>query len=250
MIKNIKSTNRIVCLKNLIIITLLFVLGFVLIREKYVSRIFDRLTREKYIHTYDKNINFKRELELYENYKKKGKVVMLGNSITYQCRWNELLQRHDIINQGIGADVTDGFLQRMKYVYKTEPKVCFIMGGINDLFGNISSIKINYNIEKIIDTLQSKNIEPIIYSILFVSKKYEENHPTLNMRVKETNKLLKQTCLNKGIDYIDLNKFMGNDDYLREEYSYDGLHINGKGYKKWGEIILPIIKKKVDKDTI
>ncbi len=231
--------------ERLIIIILLISLGFLLIRENYASRIINRFEGGEFVYTYDKNPNFFKETELYDYYKEKGNVVMLGNSITYQCRWDELLQRHDIINQGIGSDITEGFLQRMKYVFKTEPKVCFVMGGINDLSRNISSIKINSNIEKIIDTLQSRDIEPVVYSILFVSKKHEKNNPTLNSRVKETNKLLRQTSINKGIDLIDLNKLMGNNNSLKEEYSYDGVHLNGIGYQKWGEIIDPIIKRKL-----
>ena len=112
--------------ERLIIIILLISLGFLLIRENYASRIINRFEGGEFVYTYDKNPNFFKETELYDYYKEKGNVVMLGNSITYQCRWDELLQRHDIINQGIGSDITEGFLQRMKYVFKTEPNNLFI----------------------------------------------------------------------------------------------------------------------------
>ena len=85
--------------ERLIIIILLISLGFLLIRENYASRIINRFEGGEFVYTYDKNPNFFKETELYDYYKEKGNVVMLGNSITYQCRWDELLQRHDIINK-------------------------------------------------------------------------------------------------------------------------------------------------------
>ena len=62
---------------------------------------------------------------------KKADVVMLGDSLTSNVNWSELFDRR-IINRGVGGDITDGYLQRLKYVYDLKPKKVFINGGTND----------------------------------------------------------------------------------------------------------------------
>jgi len=32
------------------------------------------------------------------------------------------------------------------------------------------------------------------------------------------------------------------DDFLNPDYSYDGLHLNGDGYKKWADAIQHLVK--------
>ena len=41
-----------------------------------------------------------------------GKIVMLGNSITAEGIWNELLQNSDIINRGVIGDGTSDILRQ------------------------------------------------------------------------------------------------------------------------------------------
>ena len=40
--------------------------------------------------------------------------------------------------------------------------------------------------------------------------------------------------------YIHLKNKM--DDFLNPDYSYDGLHLNGDGYKKWADAIQHLVK--------
>ncbi len=89
----------------------------------------------KFVKSSNKSINYRdnpkyvQEMNLYKCYQKTGLAVMLGNSITYRINWNELLNRSDIINRGIGSDTTAGFLSRLEYVIAPNPKVVFLMGG-------------------------------------------------------------------------------------------------------------------------
>jgi lysophospholipase L1-like esterase len=59
----------------------------------------------------------------------------------------------------------------------------------------------------------------------------------------EINKQLKAYCEETGITYIDLvPTFADENGKLSKQFSIDGLHVNGKGYLKWVEVI----KKYVD----
>ena len=46
---------------------------------------------------------------------------------------------------------------------------------------------------------------------------------------------------NALITYVDLNEALSNGSYLNEEYSNDALHLNGKGYELWRDMISPYI---------
>ena len=82
---------------------------------------------------YQDNPQYSRQVELYQVCKKdRADIVMLGDSITYNVNWAELLNR-DVANSGVGSDVTQGFVNRMQYVYDLHPRICFVMGGINDI---------------------------------------------------------------------------------------------------------------------
>jgi lysophospholipase L1-like esterase len=176
-----------------------------------------------------------------EYYNKEYRIVMLGDSITQGVEWNELLGITQIANRGIGSDTTEGFIKRLSDIYKLQPEICFIMGGINDLGRGISVKIILQNMEKIIDELERNKIKPIIQSTLYVSKGHKGWEKT-NTDVDGLNNGLKNICMENGLTFIDVNKILSADGALINEYTYDGVHLFGIGYKKWGELIIPIIK--------
>ncbi|EDM44948.1 lipase/acylhydrolase family protein [unidentified eubacterium SCB49] len=225
---------------------LIFLLILIAVYEKYPSKIHAKLKLEKNTEqSYSGNWRYKHELKLYKSYQKKGNVVMLGNSITYRANWNELLNREDIINRGIGADITEGFLARMEYVYNVNPKLCFVMGGVNDLTRGIKPEIISNNLYNITKELNKKNIKPILFSILYTAKSYP-NYKDFNRSVKLSNDKIKKMCANNSIEYIDLNKILSENEILKDEYSFDGIHLTVLAYEKWKEIITPIIEREIE----
>ena len=237
------NKKRILIVTNLITIGLLF---FVVFKEKYPQRIITKFSyQDTPVYDFQNNRQYNKEVGLFQIYKKKGNVVMLGNSITYRCDWNELLNRNDIINRGIDSDITEGFLNRIEYVINVEPKICFIMGGVNDILQRIDPFIINSNLEKISKTLIKNNIEPLLFSILYVAEDFP-NFKRINIKIKETNLLISQSCNKNKIEYINLNEKLKNKGVLLKDYSFDGIHLTNLAYMKWGEIIDPIIERKLE----
>ena len=175
----------------------------------------------------------------YDN--KKYKVVMLGDSITERTAWNELLGIPDIANRGMDSDTTEGFYKRLPDIYKIEPELCFIMGGINDIHQGIPIDKILANMEAIINELIKNDIKPIMQSTLYVSIDML-NWEKTNKAVDSLNTGLKNIYIERNILFIDINKKLSVDGALRKEYSCDGIHLSGLGYKEWGKIITQIIE--------
>lgn len=217
-------------------VVLLILLAVIVVRNNYLSKLGLILFQDS-THNYKSNREYKRQLDLYEVYSKKQcNYVMLGNSITQNVNWNELLNRTDIINRGIGIDVTAGFKERLNHVTNLKPKYCFVMGGINDIFFNIKVDEILANYEDIILTLKAENIIPIIQSTLFVSESYE-NANSINNKVNSLNSRLIQLSKLHDVKYLDLNDILSSNNNLKKSYTTDGIHLNGKGYLEWKKIL-------------
>jgi len=156
-------------------------------------------TIEKDSSLYLQNPNYFIQTELYNVYRMKhAKIVMLGNSITHGANWNELLNRNDVVEMGISGDYTSGYLMRLEYVYKLKPDVCFVMGGINDLYYGKKVNEVFQNIVRITDSLKFHNIKIVLQSALFV-KNGSPFLETINERVDSLNIYLKKYASENNI---------------------------------------------------
>jgi lysophospholipase L1-like esterase len=176
--------------------------------------------------------------DLFSVYTKDNiRIVMLGDSITEGVEWNELLGRGDIANRGISSDITEGFRNRLSDIIELKPQLCFIMGGINDINRGISIEVIMENIIEITKILKSHNIKIIMQSTLYMAGYWERNKI-----VEELNKRIEEYCNEEGLLFININKELANNGSLDKKYTYDGIHLNGYGYKKWSESIIEIME--------
>ena len=178
------------------------------------------------------------KISFFEEHSKNVEIVMLGDSQIDHADWKDLFPSKEIANHGIRADTTDGVLDRIDLIYKTNPTKVLTMIGINDLLNgkNIGDIYKNY--QKIVNELIKSNINVYIQSILLVGNKRKH----LNNKVTTLNNMLEKFAhKNELITYVDLNEALSNGSCLSEEYSNDGVHLNGKGYKIWRDIISPYI---------
>jgi lysophospholipase L1-like esterase len=192
---------------------------------------------------YKQNRNYTIQTELYNIYKtEKADVVMLGNSITFGVNWNELMGRTRIVNRGIDSDNMVGFLRRMNYIYKLHPKLCCIMGGINDIYQDAPAEEIFENYKKIIEGLQAQKIVPVVQSTLFVSSKWKR-YAEKNLEVAKLNSMLADYARLKGIEFVNLNAVMSKDHLLLEELTTDGVHLTAKGYALWRDELEKILKR-------
>lgn len=167
---------------------------------------------------------------------KKIDIVMYGDSITFGGDWVDLLKRENIINRGIVADTTEGFILRLDEIFTFNPKICFIMGGINDIAKGVPIEEIYSNIIIIIETLKTKKITPIVQSTLYTRKlKYNE-------KVWILNKLLADYARREGITFIDVNKKLAKNNKILNKYTFDGIHLSKNAYILWAGELRKILK--------
>jgi len=196
------------------------------------------------------NPNYKIQTELYKIYKtKSADIVMLGNSLTKGVDWNELLGREGVVNRGIPSDILSGYKKRLDYVFKLNPKVVFIMGGINDIYNWTSVEEIFNTYKEIVAALMARKIKVVIQSVIYAGENWGEewlkiNKPDVkaydvnlgrNKEVDKLNMLLKNFALSNKILFLDVNSRLKAGNFLKNDYHYDGIHLNARGYKIWGE---------------
>lgn len=168
----------------------------------------------------------------------KGRVIFLGNSITEGGPWAELTGDSTVINRGIGGDITIGVLKRIDDVIVRKPSKLFILIGINDIGKDIPDVVIADNIRKIISRVKTASPDTKIYlqSILPVNstvKNFPQHYDKLN-HVVSTNVLLKKVSSESKATFIDIFPlFLNNQKLLNEQLTFDGLHLNRKGYDIW-----------------
>lgn len=178
--------------------------------------------------------------------KKEGKIVMLGNSLTAECEWAELLDNQDIINRGIIADGTDDILKRLDDVIIMKPKKIFLLVGVNDLaFHPPPYIVENY--EKIVSHLRVGTPETQVYleAILPIHNDLRRTGMK-NEDIRILNKSFKSIAEKYGLVFIDTHApFVNTEGDLKTNLSLDGVHLTGEGYLIFKEIL----KKYINEST-
>ena len=161
-----------------------------------------------------------------------AKILMVGNSITYQGNWKQILRRDDVINYGIPGYTTEQLSWTIKNFTKLHPKVVFLEGGINDLTLGISPKRVYQNQVKVIDSLFAHDIVPVVQATL-----YQNPSADKNKKVKKVNAMISRYCSEHQIDYLDLNSVLSTDGYLKKELTTDGTHLKQPAYDLWAELI-------------
>lgn len=160
-------------------------------------------------------------------------TMMLGDSITDEGQWDELLNNTKVQNRGISGDTTDGVIDRLNSVSKGIKRV-FIMIGVNDIMRGREVDEIFANYLKIIQTFKDKNIKVYIQSTLYIGESRKEN---FNPKVEELDKRLEKYASENKITFINLNPIFAPQKVLKKEFTSDDLHLNGSAYKLWAEQI-------------
>lgn len=171
-------------------------------------------------------------------------IIFLGNSITDQAEWSEMFGNPRIKNRGIGGDVTDGILERLDEVTESRPLKIFLMIGTNDLSEGRSVDYITENFKRIIERIRESTPATKIYIQSVLPVDDAVHYTRRNSDIIAVNDRLKEIASLNGLEYIDLfSLFRLENNRLNPEYSYDGLHLNGKGYQVWKEAIRKYVEE-------
>jgi len=191
--------------------------------------------------------NYKLKVEQFASYPNSGNdIIFLGNSITANVDWSELLERNDVKNRGISGDITFGVLERLSEVTEGKPAKVFILIGINDISRNIPDSIIARNHQLMVRRIKAESPHTKIYlqTLLPVNNEFTQfkNHYNKDEHILFVNNELRKLAEREKITLIDLYPhFLNASKKLDSKYTQDGLHLTAAGYKVWKEILAPYL---------
>lgn len=173
-----------------------------------------------------------------------SKIYFIGDSHTEAFELAEILNNANVRNRGIWGDLTTGVLNRLDVVIRNKPSKIFIMIGVNDICaGDKSVAEIGENTAEIIKRIRQKSPATKIYlqSVLPTNQAVAGTDRSALASIVALNNYYKTLSRPQGAIYVDLFPYFLEQDALKAEYSFDGLHMNGKGYMKWKQLLSPYI---------
>lgn len=186
---------------------------------------------------YDSRTAYFRQLPV-----KKKAIVFFGDSITQWGDWSECTGNARALNRGIAGDNTYGLLNRVDEVIRHAPRKVFILVGTNDINVQIPLAASIDNYAQIIIRIQQQSPNTGIYlqSVLPVNNQLINRayYTGTNKAIQLMNHSLDSLAREHHVVYIDLyNRFLDHSAQMDAAYTYDGLHLTGKGYLKWIEVL-------------
>lgn len=238
--KSASGNRRLLLAGNIVLLALLVA---VCLHERYVQRVWKRLTApppKPFVYT--DNTFFHEVLDFDTLYHGQPALVMLGNSFTQKMEWHELLDRCDVITRGVHGDVTAGILARVPYATRLHPKIIFIEGGINDIDRRIAPAEILGNLKQAALGVRDAGILPVLTAITYVGAAYPEND-SVNRTISVINDSLSRFAAREGFDFINLNPQIAPDGILNPAFARgDVCHLNAAAYRLWGNAIQRILQ--------
>lgn len=175
-------------------------------------------------------------------------IVFVGNSITDGAELQELFDMPNIKNRGITSDVINGVSKRIATTLKGHPKKVFLLIGANDISHNLTANKIAANYEQLIKKMRTLSPQTHFYlqSIMPVNNDFGRYKTMIGKEkvITELNEKIKDIAAANGCTYIDLTDALKDPKTgkLRREFTNDGLHLTGAGYKAWAKVLEPYVK--------
>ena len=120
-----------------------------------------------------------------------------------------------------------------------KPKKIFLLIGVNDLFFHDPSYVLKHY-ETILQNCKSNspNTTLIVQSLLPVNKTIKDVRIN-NKDIEEVNEGIKKLAAKYNRAYLDLNShFKDGSGKLNGQFSVDGIHINGRGYSLWRDLVV------------
>lgn len=165
-------------------------------------------------------------------------VVLLGDSLVAEGKWEELFRSIPMRNRGLPGDVTSSVLDRIDQVTKGQPAKIFLMVGINDIGMGKSGDEVAMNVLKIVERIRASTpgTRIFVHSIL-------PNKPSLRKNIESANARIAEEIAGKAA-WINLYPLFLDEKEggLKGSLSNDGAHLTGKGYEIWKSEIMELVK--------
>lgn len=165
-------------------------------------------------------------------------VAFVGDSISTVPRWNEYFPGVSIINRGIGGDTISGVRRRLPEILSRRPRKIFLLVGVNDVFFRNTNDELIPIYRETLARMVASGARVYVQSIFCGSA----CTPEQRAQIADLNRRIAQLAPQVGAVYLDLASLLSGPDGLRPQYSADGLHPNGEGWRVWLALLRPLVE--------
>ena len=161
-----------------------------------------------------------------------GRVVFLGDSITFAWDLSKFFPGRPYVNRGINGQTTQQMLVRMfPDVIDLQPAAVIILAGINDIgrhTGPETAKMVEENLQAMTDLAQKHGIKVILCSVTPVRGNWASIMPPAD--ILKLNEWMKQYVVQAHIEFVDYySSLVDSQGMLKEELTNDGVHPTVKG---------------------
>ena len=164
--------------------------------------------------------------------------VLFGASITKGFNADSLLPEFKIVNRGVGGQSSTQLLARFSSdVLQLEPgwvvvKIC--AGNFNP---SVNSQVIWDEFETMLLTARTRNIEPVVATIVPVTRRAEEyDGYSISDQVRQFNAKAREFARQHGFRLVDYFEAIADrEGFLPDDLARDAIHPNALGYEKMAE---------------
>lgn len=165
-------------------------------------------------------------------------LVMIGDSLTAEAEWAELLPEVKVHNRGVFSDTAAGVEARLDQICEHRYPTAFLMIGINDVLDGTDGSQFEQTYNRVLGRLKDCT-DAVIAAQLIVPAKTD----ALKAKTKEFNARIRRVAKSLAVETVDLNPLLAPDGALSPRFSNDGIHLTGEGYALWSSLLTPLIAK-------
>ena len=171
--------------------------------------------------------NFLRQMNV------KADIVFFGDSLTYYGDFSSVFTGKVVSNLGLRGDTIKGMIERVEQVKLLEPKVVYLMAGINDV-GGVSANDFCCLYTILVEILlQLDSIESLVIQSILPVNTERFKISCDNRQIRACNSRISEIAHEHGLRYIDLYSLYDKEGQLPQSLTKDGLHLNADAYQIW-----------------
>ncbi len=155
-------------------------------------------------------------------------IVMLGDSLTEEGDWDELLPGWPIANRGYAGYTTAQLLDGAKEIAARRPRLIFILTGTNDIRDGRPASSTVEGLSAIIDVVRRDAPDTVIVLQTILPR------ADARSAVREANLAIRRLASERELELLDLYPaFDDGTGALRAPETTDGIHLAAAGYARW-----------------
>ncbi len=174
-------------------------------------------------------------------------IAFFGDSRVVLANWDEAYPDRDVVNLGVGGDIVEGAIQRVRLLEALDVKYCFLAIGVNNCsIESFSRTSFRDNYDTLLTGLEELGITVYVNTIAGVTTVNSTFTSAfvqkMTKNIVAANEIIRDLADEHGLTLIEMANGMNNSNHtLKDEYSADGIHFSVLGNEFWFDSLRPYV---------